>query len=251
MTDALLKSLGSTGKYRSVCPDTLRRIAEGSTKRYRSEKEALKAARERLHGITGAFMDPSSLKKCAALLDKGRIEEALRYHSSTRERAPQEAFYTGLFDAMGKEPHTVLDLACGLNPVWLVSRGIRVTGIDIAGAQLEMMQDWADRNGLPLLTHCADLLCRGAIPAEHFDAALFMKLLPVLENEQPGSSARLLGETNADLLCVTFPLVTLTGKRIGMEQHYTERFEPILKEKHRIRSRYVFGSELVYLLERM
>ena len=56
MSSELLDKLLRSRYYRDVCPDTVRRIWEDCLTRYRKPKEAEKAAREALHGITGAFM---------------------------------------------------------------------------------------------------------------------------------------------------------------------------------------------------
>ena len=63
MTNSIYEKLAASKKYAALCPDTLRRVAEDCAQRYKKPKEAEKAARETLHGITGAFMGPEELKR--------------------------------------------------------------------------------------------------------------------------------------------------------------------------------------------
>ena len=249
MTDAILEKLLSAKKYADVCPDTLRRVAEEAAQRYKKPKEAEKAAKEALHGITGAFMDAALIKQARISLENGDIDGALKLHSSTRERMPLDGFYDQLF-ARINIPESVLDIACGLNPVYLASRGISTTGIDIGGAQIKLINDWAEASGSPARCYIGDALCEGFIPEGSWDMALVMKLLPVLETQRKGSARRLLEILPVSTAVVTFPTRTLGGRKIGMEQHYREWFESIIPEDYSIKDRYICNDELVYIIMR-
>ena len=249
MTEAILEKLLAAKKYAEVCPDTLRRVAEEAAGRYKKPKDAEKAAKEALHGITGAFMDSGLIKQARQLLDSGDIEGALKLHSSTKERMPIAEFYDELFRRTGK-PDSVLDIACGLNPIYLGSIGIAVTGIDIGGAQIGLINEWAQKSGYSVQCVVGDALCDGFIPEGVWDMALVMKLLPVLETQKKGSAKRLLEQLPVGKAVVTFPTRTLGGRKVGMEQHYTEWFESIVPECFAIKDRYICNFELVYILER-
>jgi len=249
MTESILEKLLSAKKYADVCPDTLRRVAEDAAQRYKKPKDAEKAAKEVLHGITGAFMDAALIKQARKLLDSGDIEGALMLHSSTKERMPISDFYDELFKRTGI-PETVLDIACGLNPIYLGSRDIAVTGIDIGGAQIALINEWAESAGAPVSCIVGDALCDGFIPDGEWELALIMKLLPVLETQKKGSAKRLLEILPVKKAVVTFPTRTLGGRKVGMEQHYTEWFEGIIPECFAVRERYICNFELVYILER-
>lgn len=246
---AVYEKLLASKKYRDVCPDTLRRVAEDCEARYAKLKDAEKAAKEALHGITGAFLGAEDLKRARSCLMSGDLEGALRLHASTRERMPLDAFYDALFARTGR-PASVLDIACGLNPAYLGVIGVPVTGIDIAGAQIDLLNDWAAETGAPVRCFTRDALCENALPEGRFDLALVMKLLPVLENEKKGAAADLLREIDARIIAATFPTRTLTGRGIGMEKHYSEWFEAILPEELRVLDRYVCNDELIYLVGR-
>ena len=74
-TDTLEKLLQSK-KYRDVCPDTVRRIWEECAAKYKKPKDADKAAREALHGITGAFLTPAEANQCAWAMQAWHAEHA-------------------------------------------------------------------------------------------------------------------------------------------------------------------------------
>ena len=83
-------------------------------------------------------------------------------------------------------PGSVLDLACGdgRNSLYLATRGFAVTGIDIAEAGLERLQDAAEAHALVITTLQADLEAPDLVP----DWGLFDNV--VLFNYKP--SERLL-----------------------------------------------------------
>ncbi len=243
----VLQRLQAAKKYADICPDTLERVVTEAFLRHKRPKDAEKAAREALHGITGAFMSPEELKKARALLLADDVAGALRLHASTRERMPIDAFYDALFSRIGR-PERVLDLACGFNPVYLASTGIAVEGVDISGALANLANEWAARTGASMHIAVRDLLCEGAVPGERFDMALAMKLLPVLESQKKGAAARLMTKINAAHLFVTFPTRTLGGRGVGMERHYSDWFEALAMPDWTIEARSILGSELVYQL---
>lgn len=249
MRDAIYEKLLATKKYADVCPDTLMRVASECAAKYKKAKDAEKAAKEALHGITGAFMDATLLKNTRQMLASGDIDGALKLHSSTRERMPLAGFYDELFSCTGK-PESILDLACGLNPIYLGSIGISVTGIDISGAQIRLMNEWAELSGNDVHCLVGDALCDNFIPEGEWDMALIMKLLPVIENQRKGAACELLERVDTRIVVVTFPTRTLGGRKVGMEQHYTEWFEGIIPAKYIVRDRYICNDELVYILGR-
>ena len=69
-SQALFDRLLQSKKYGAVCRDTLQRVAEECSARHKKPKEAEKAAKEKLHGITGAFLTPAESKRLY-----GRVEE--------------------------------------------------------------------------------------------------------------------------------------------------------------------------------
>lgn len=251
-----LDSLLSSRKLRDLCPDTIRRVFFECLPKYKSLKDADKATRTELHRITGAFVTPEHLAEAEKLLDTWQpgdddtLTKALSLHASTRERLPlpdTDAMYAHVCEVIGR-PQTVLDLACGFNPVYLSSRGYDVTGLDLHGGAIGLINRWAQKHALPARAITADLLTESCLPQEKFDLALMMKLLPILETQQTGSALRLIDSANAKTILVSFPTKTLGGRGVGMEAHYTQWFENLLPQE-RVIHRFTHGSELIYLIK--
>lgn len=242
-----------SGKYKDVCPDTVARLGAQAAARYRSAKEADKAVKTALHQITGAFMTPDELKRARRLLADEAMEphaalmETLKLHASTRERLTHiDAFYGALFD--GLTATSVLDLACGLNPLYLGAKGYSVRGVDISGGCVSLVNDWAAARGWDVSAECRDLLCDPPLPQT--DVALAMKLLPVLEQQEKGAAMKLLRRVPAAVIIVTFPLKTLGGRSVGMEKNYSEWFEAAAREDFDILRREALFGELCYIVRR-
>jgi len=251
-----LAAILASKKYREVCPDTVRRVFAQKCAAYKSCKEADKAARAQLHQITGAFMTAEETARACALAEdyaSGRREalaEALLLHSSTRERAASYgALFARAFAAAGGGPASVLDLACGLDPIVLGGLGVaRVRGCDIQGGAVRAVNAWARAALWDISAECADLLCAPKLPRA--ELALLMKLLPLLERQQAGFAEKLLAECPADALLVTFPTRTLGGRDVGMARQYAAWMEEHTPACLRVLDQFSEGGELCYVLTR-
>lgn len=259
MSEELLEKLLHSRKYQDICPDTIRRIFDECMQKYKKPKDAEKAAREKLHGITGAFLSRDEAGRCyydmmqwitAGHQDKD-LHRALERHASTRERLPldrTDAMYAHIFETTG-QPTTVLDLACGLNPIYLGARGISVEGADISGQATETVNLFGKFAKLPVHAVCADLLCDGAIPSERFDLCLLFKILPLLERQRSGAATEVLERINAEYIVISFPTRTLGGRNVGMEENYTAWMESHLPGKYAVAERFTSENELFYILK--
>ena len=245
--------MSGAGKYKDVCTETVARLEARFAECFKNAREAEKAVKTALHQITGAFMTPDELKRARKLLADETLPpvqaltEALRLHASTRERLPHiDAFYGALLD--GLNPKSLLDLACGLNPLYLGARGYSVRGVDISGGCVSLVNDWAAMRGWDVSAECRDLLCDP--PLHEADMALAMKLLPVLEQQEKGAAMRLLRRVPSALIAVTFPMKTLGGRSVGMESHYSEWFEAAARGDFDILRREALFGELCYIVRR-
>ena len=258
MSNELLDKLLASKKYRDICPDTVRRVWADCETRYKKAKDVDKAAREALHGITGAFMTPQEASQLVydmhawhcSKTDIG-LERMLSRHASTRERLPvadMDALYGRIFDIVVR-PRSVLDLACGINPIYLGTRGIVTVGVDISGQAVEAINRFHEIYGMPVSATCADLLCPGAIPARRFDMALLFKLLPLLERQRAGAAMEVMGAVNAEALIVSFPTRTLSGRNVGMAAQYSRWMENHLPPNRAIAGRFETSNELYFILK--
>ena len=163
MREEPLDKLMRSAKYRDVCPEAIRRIYADCARRYKKAKDAEHAARERLHGITGAFLSEADYKRALELASAGSWQALLELHASTRERLPLaqlDAVYAQLFELCGV-PETLLDLACGFNPIYLAARypDMRITAADISGQSLRMVKACGG-----IHTYWRDLICADGVP---------------------------------------------------------------------------------------
>lgn len=261
MNDPMLEKLLHSKNYQCVCPDTVRRIYVECCQKYKKPKDAEKAAREQLHGLTGAFLTRAESAACMYDMHvwatsghrDADLERALTRHASTRERLPlarMDGMYKRIFEVSGA-PNLVLDLACGLNPLYLGARGIPCTGVDVSGEAVDDINACASNYGLPIRAVCADLLCENAVPKERYDLALLFKILPLLERQKSGTAMDVMRTVNAKYLAVSFPTRTLGGRNVGMEGNYSAWMENHLPENRRVAARFTEENELFYILEEM
>jgi 16S rRNA (guanine(1405)-N(7))-methyltransferase len=251
-TDRALAALSSSPKYRSVYPGAVERVYREALRRYGS-KGAEKAARAELHRIAGAFLSPGELKKARTLLeaaksgDGGALEKALALHASTRERLPIMAeLYGRALPALGN-PRSIADLACGLNPLYLGSLGLRVRGVELHLDAARLVNGWAEALGWDVRVEPDDLA--GGSPLPEADATLLMKLWPLLDKQMVGGGQALLGRVRSKKALVTFPTRSLSGRNVGMKNHYETSFEQNLPADWIILDKFALPSELCYALE--
>jgi 16S rRNA (guanine(1405)-N(7))-methyltransferase len=175
----------------------------------------------------------------------------MAHHASTRERLPiLEEFYEAIFSAL-PPVHSVLDLACGLNPLALPWMSLPENAVyhacDIyydmlffAGKFLEMM-------GVEAQVQACDLA--GEFVSRPVDLALVLKTIPCLEQIDKDAGRRLLDMLDAKCIVVSFPVHSLGGKPKGMPQTYEEHFHQLVEGKAWGITRFEFETELAFLIK--
>ncbi len=262
--DEVVTAVLTSRRYRHVHPPLVRRLADEQRlvvgERGRAA-EVVKRTKRALHQIFGAYLPRpgrwDALAEALAGADQpGReavLREAMAQHASTRERLPAlERFYQQLRARLGA-PASVLDLACGLGPLaapWLgLAPGGSYHAWDIDHQLVAFVGTCLTQLGFEARAEVVDLL---AVPAwPETEVALVLKTLPCLEQQRAGASAELLRAIPAPTLVVSFPTLSLGGRRKGMRSTYRERFEALLAE-HPAWSTESFeaGPELVYVVRR-
>ena len=262
--DTLLAAVLESPKYRALCPEVITAIGERELDRRRDLAEAIKATKRKLHQIGGAYALGSrqyarwlgQLRIAKELGDSAEFErlcrQIMRAHASTNERLPiLERFYA-LTLAEIPPPRSVLDLACGLNPLalpWMpLAEGAAYYAYDI-------YEDMADFLGEFLaLTHtlgraeARDVLRRP--PEQHADLALLLKAIPCLEQIDAPAVLPLLEAINATYLLVSFPVHSLGGKAKGMSATYEAHFRELVAGKPWEIKRFAFATELAFLVKK-
>ncbi len=260
--DALVETVLSSAKYRAVAPALIRTIGAQELRKRRNQKEAVKATKNKLHQTVGAYWqgepayDEWLTLLTAAAADPAQLrtvcQTILRHHASTRERLPLlPVFYTTIF--AGLPPiHTVLDLACGLNPLtipWMpLAEDVVYHACDIAHDQAAFLQRTLPLLGMQGSATVCNLV--EAIPTTKADVVLLLKTLPCLEQVDPTIGARLLTTIDAPVLIVSFPGQSLGGRHKGMTTTYPAHLQTLLQHSSWQVTPFPFATELVFRLVR-
>jgi 16S rRNA (guanine(1405)-N(7))-methyltransferase len=261
--EEIVAAVTSSKKYRTICVDTVRRIAEQEMSRHDSLKAATKATKRRLHQVYGAFEqafdDDTALQRLAAAYQAGSAAEVkaacrelLALHSSTRERLPiLDRFYPALWAVTGR-PASVLDLGCGLNPLalpWMDLPGdARYVALDIDAGRVAFLNRYLALAGLESLARCQDLLTHP--PQDPADVALLLKTSPSLERQAPGATLHLLDQLQTTFVVVTYAVKSLAGREKGMVAHYRQQFHEHIAGHHWPIQELAFDTELAFVVNR-
>jgi 16S rRNA (guanine(1405)-N(7))-methyltransferase len=259
----IVRAVLTAKKYRSVCPDTVRRIAGHELTRHGNVKVALKETKSRLHQIYTSFertIDYDETYRCLEIAygtgAKSAVEtacrEILHLHSSTRERLPiLDEFYAEIWTITGI-PRTLLDLGCGLNPLalsWMhLPPGARYLAFDIDALRIVFLNRFFVLAGLPPLASWHDIVCHP--PETKADVALLLKTSPTLERQEKNSTLRLLQALKTPFVVVSFSVKSLGGRERGMVAHYEREFLSIVGNESWQVNKLAFETELVFVVAR-
>ena len=257
----LVAAVTESAKYRQVAPELVAAIGASELAKGRSWKEAVKATKNKLHQVAGAYLPErpdyrgwlDRLAQASSPAAQAEVCKAIMaHHASTRERLPVlEQFYTTLF--AGLPPiASVLDLACGLNPL---ARPWMPLSPDASYFACDIYQDQAD-----FLNRCFELLGvagRAAVcdlvqaaPDQEADVALLLKAIPCLEQIDKRIGPRLLEQVRAPVVIVSYPVQSLGGRQKGMATTYAANFEALAAGRSWQVNRYDFPQELVFRIIR-
>lgn len=251
LTTAVLKA----PKYRHLAPDLVRRIGLEELQKRRSLKEAIKATKNKLHQVGGAYFDQKidyerALERLRnTAVSRQTCRELMQLHASTRERLPiLDAFYGTIFNEL-PPINSILDVASGLNPLaipWMnLAEDTRYTAVDIYKDMISFLNGYFELLPLDGTARCQDIMSNP--PTEPVDLALILKTLPVLEQVDKTAVSQLLDKINARYLLISFPLQSLGGRKKGMKAHYEAQFEQWVDGRDWHVKPFLFESELVYI----
>ncbi|MDX9865216.1 MAG: hypothetical protein RBT34_10465 [Anaerolineaceae bacterium] len=227
-----------------------------------SQRALVKVVRQKLHNIAAPYLGDPDYGKAARCLEKafasGREEEVriacsrlLGMHASTSERLPVlPEFYDAVFAAIG-QPETILDLACGLNPLafpWMnLPTSVQYWAYDLHQPRVEMLNRYFELQGLPPLARHQDILVEP--PQEEADVAFFFKEAHRFEQRQRGCNRAFWQAIHARVLVVTLPAVSLTGKHQLADKHRSLVYSTIGELPWHVNELCV-GTELIFCIDK-
>lgn len=258
----LLAAIQASAKYRQVSPDLVRQIGARELANGRRLKDAIKATKDKLHQVGGAFLDVDlpDARWLAELPHAGElateaghaaIQRLMRRHASTRERLPILAdFYAAAFAGLPPVA-SVLDLACGLHPLgipWMpLAPGAQYYAYDIYQGMMDLLAGFFPLAGVHGMAQVWDVA--QAIPAHPVDIAFVLKALPCLEQLDPVAPRRVLESIQAKRIIVSYPARSLGGKHKGMPAQYAARFRELIADKSWRITEHRFPSELIFVID--
>jgi 16S rRNA (guanine(1405)-N(7))-methyltransferase len=261
LLEQLTEQVRQGAKYREIAPELVRRIGAQELAKRRSLKEAVKATKNKLHQIGGAYQPGRiNYEEGLRLLREMAVSSPhfraichsiMQAHASTRERLLiLDHFYTTTLASL-PPIHTVLDLACGLNPLvypWLpLPPNVQFTAVDIYSDMLTFIQHFFELAGVNGRTQQRDII--GNPPTEPYDLILLLKTLPCLEQVDKSAAADLIEALNGRFLLISYPAQSLGGRGKGMVENYTQQFERLADGRHWQVQRFEFATELAFLVQ--
>jgi 16S rRNA (guanine(1405)-N(7))-methyltransferase len=245
MTEPIVDRVLRSARYRDVDRSLLDRLAAEELPKSRSDDDAVKRVKRRLHQAVGAYRGAHSADPLATvratwsgdLADprfRAACADAMRSHASTAERLPYlGGFYTPIWELTGGPPRTLLDLGCGLGPLALPWMGLppdaAYHACDVDRRSLDVVDAFLDLVGQPHELHAHDLVATGPPPV-HAEVALLLKLVPLLDRQDPSAATRILEAINVRHAVVSFPSRSLGGGRRGMAATNRARLEDLVAD---------------------
>jgi 16S rRNA (guanine(1405)-N(7))-methyltransferase len=263
LLEKLISAVQANPKYRAITPALVRRICAIELAKGRDYREAIKAVRNKLHQIGGAFLESGAdFPRWSAILstlppgDTPALRDFCRtimaHHASTRERLPiLEHIFTETLAPLAPVA-SVLDLACGLNPLaipWMpLADQAPYLACDIYEDLTVFLSRFLAHLGRPGGAEVCDLV--ESTPAYPVQLALLLKAIPCLEQIDKEIARRLLESIPARHILVSFPAHSLGGRSKGMPENYTSHFSELVTGRPWTIHRYQFPGELVFRIDK-
>ena len=287
ITSALSETLAAlhvSGKYAHISEDLLHRIATEELSKRHNTKEAIKAAKNKLHQIGGAYQGDMRYAKWLQTLTpspphpvtpaSSLLQPILAQHTSTRERLPLlDTFYQRIFGLIPMPITSILDVACGLNPLTLLwmplPKDVRYLACDIYGDMMDFLnQCFAQFGYANAQAEVCDVLSAVLSPessvlspqssvlspqslvlSSPVDVAFVLKTIPCLEQVEKTIGPKLLDVLQARYIVVSFPAQSLGGRNKNMAANYAAHFADIIAGRPWQVQRLDFATELVFVIQ--
>ncbi|MDO9546850.1 MAG: hypothetical protein Q7J07_08915 [Pelolinea sp.] len=262
--ETLIEYVLEKPKYNQINRGLIESIARTELAKGRKPKETRKAVLSKLHQVGTAYFSQkheygrweSTLASLPTDIHSTEVKDfctdVMRAHYSTDERLPiLEDLYQTILSTIQPIP-SVLDLACGLNPLalpWMpVEEDVQYTGCDIFADMIEFLNTFGAHFGLQTEFRSCNLL--NAHFDQHAKVAFLLKTIPCLEQVEKGFAERLLDAIPADYILISYPISSLSGKLKGMQENYTDQFAQLIAGFDWTYERFEFSTELAFLVKK-
>jgi 16S rRNA (guanine(1405)-N(7))-methyltransferase len=262
--EEMIRQVCAGARYRELDPGLVRRLTILELAKGRSSKETVKAVRNKLHQVGGAYQeDGIAYDRWSAALEllpptfsapetQNFCRAMMRQHASTRERLGiVENFYQQTLAPLGPI-HSVLDLACGLNPLcapWMpLAPDAQYWACDVYQDMTTFLCRFFAHMQLKGGAEMCDLV--QGCPQKPVQLVLLLKTIPCLEQVDKQVGARLLDNLPGEHALISFPARSLGGRSKGMVQNYEAHFETLTAGRNWRIQRFEFSSELAFLCSR-
>ena len=178
--------------------------------------------------------------------------QVLRLQSSVKERIPLlKDFYKKIFEITGA-PASIIDHACGLNPLtlpWMnLPPAASYKAFDIDEEQIDFLS-----LAFVLLRLNNAFAEPGDILIDEYDYAdvvFMLKLLPCLEHQKKGCSIEIIKKQKCKYAVVSFPAGSLSGRKRGMADFYSANFRQLTKDEKWDIKEIMFDNEVVFVIKK-
>jgi 16S rRNA (guanine(1405)-N(7))-methyltransferase len=251
-------------KYRNLglLKETIRDVVSYEFDHHETASSAEKTARKKIHNVVAAYLgnpDYSIAKKdlTKAVTStnpetlKTACRDILRTHVSTNERLPEiETMYQKIFSVTGR-PSSILDLACGLNPLtfpWMeLPASTCYYAYDIVGPRIDLINHFFSLQKLIPFAETRDILINP--PSIAADIAFILKEIHRFEQRKKDSSYHLYNSLNVKYIIVSLPAQSIHSKH-DFTQSYRTLFFKTLHELQWPTTEIIVGQEMFFIIEK-
>lgn len=260
----LVSAVQANRKYANITAELVSRLCQDALDRGLKGKAAVKDARNKLHQVGGAYFrqnpDYAAATKGLEALPPDRTapevlsfcQNQMQSHASTAERLPilPDFFQTCL--APIAPVTSVLDLACGLNPLalpWMpLAETFSYQACDIYADMVGFVDAFLRHFSTGSQAHTCDLV--SGPPQTPVQVAFLLKTIPCLEQVDKQIGPNLLEQVQAEHLLISFPAKSLGGRNKGMPDFYRDHFYTLIEGRPWQVQEFSFSTEIAFLVSK-
>jgi len=175
----------------------------------------VKDIRAELRIYTGQYI--MSQKDRLKLFEQNKISELLKTHSSTAERIPFYPSLRKIIRDLGVK--SILDLACGLNPIGLADKTTTYHASDINEKDLELVSKYFKKHKIRGEVSIYNIKkIKYNLPSS--ELCLLFKILDLVDKKGHKTAEKILITVPCEKILVSFPTKKLTGRPMKQPKRF-------------------------------